>query len=81
MHVWRDIWPEPSVVFVLIAMIGGMALTFLLTLEEKRWVDEERNLMPVRLMTTGRSLLYRGMPQDVSDFYVRIYIDSVMQCA
>lgn len=32
MHVWRDIWPELSVLFALIAMIGGLILTVYLTL-------------------------------------------------
>lgn len=31
MHIWRDIWPELSVLIVLIAMISGLALTFVLT--------------------------------------------------
>jgi hypothetical protein len=31
MHFWRDMWPELSVLLVLIAMAGGLALTVLLT--------------------------------------------------
>lgn len=31
MHVWRDIWPELSVLFALITMIGGLILTVYLT--------------------------------------------------
>jgi hypothetical protein len=31
MHVWRHIWPELSVLFALIAMIGGLILTVYLT--------------------------------------------------
>ena len=31
MHIWRDTWPELSVLLVLIAMAGGLFLTFLLT--------------------------------------------------
>jgi hypothetical protein len=30
-HIWRDIWPELSVLFVLMAMAGGLVLTFFLT--------------------------------------------------
>lgn len=31
MHIWRDTWPELSVLLVLIAMVGGLFLTFVLT--------------------------------------------------
>lgn len=31
MHIWRDIWPELLVLLVLIAMAGGLVLTFFLT--------------------------------------------------
>lgn len=31
MHVWRDIWPELSVLFALIAMISGAFLAVYLT--------------------------------------------------
>lgn len=31
MHFWRDTWPEVSVLFVLIAMAGGLVLTYFLT--------------------------------------------------
>jgi hypothetical protein len=31
MHIWRDNWPELSVLLVLIAMAGGLFLTFFLT--------------------------------------------------
>lgn len=31
MHIWRDVWPELSVLLVLIAMVGGLILTFYLT--------------------------------------------------
>ncbi len=31
MHIWRDNWAELSVLLVLIAMAGGLSLTFFLT--------------------------------------------------
>lgn len=31
MHIWRDVWPELSVLLLLIAMVGGLVLTFYLT--------------------------------------------------
>ncbi len=31
MHIWRDVWPELSVLLVLIAMVSGLVLTFYLT--------------------------------------------------
>jgi hypothetical protein len=31
MHIWRDIWPELSVLLFLVAMVGAMLLTFLLS--------------------------------------------------
>lgn len=31
MQIWRDIWPELSVLMALIAMAGGIALTYVLT--------------------------------------------------
>jgi hypothetical protein len=31
MHIWRDNWSELSVLLVLIAMAGGLVLTFFLT--------------------------------------------------
>jgi hypothetical protein len=31
MHFWRDMWPEFSVLLVLIAMAAGLFLTVLLT--------------------------------------------------
>lgn len=31
MHIWRDMWPELSVLLVLIAMAGGLFLTFYLS--------------------------------------------------
>lgn len=31
MQIWRDIWPELVVLLALIAMIGALALAFLLT--------------------------------------------------
>jgi hypothetical protein len=31
MHVWRDIWPELTVLLVLIAMAGVLLLTYVLT--------------------------------------------------
>lgn len=30
-QMWRDIWPELSVLLALIAMAGGLSLTFVLT--------------------------------------------------
>jgi hypothetical protein len=31
MHIWRDTWPEVSVLLVLIAMVGGLVLALFLT--------------------------------------------------
>jgi hypothetical protein len=31
MQIWHDIWPELSVLLVLMAMVGGLFLTFFLT--------------------------------------------------
>ena len=31
MHFWRDLWPELSVLLVLIAMAAGLFLTYLVT--------------------------------------------------
>lgn len=31
MQIWRDIWPELSVLLALMAMAGGLALTYVLT--------------------------------------------------
>lgn len=31
MQIWRDIWPELSVLMALIAMSGGIVLTYVLT--------------------------------------------------
>jgi hypothetical protein len=31
MQIWRDIWPELSVLMALIAMAGGIVLTYVLT--------------------------------------------------
>ena len=31
MRIWHDLWPELSVLLVLFAMAGGLALTFILT--------------------------------------------------
>jgi hypothetical protein len=30
MQIWRDVWPELSVLFVLIAMAGVLTLTYVL---------------------------------------------------
>jgi len=30
MHIWRDVWPELSVLLVLIAMAGVLTLTYIL---------------------------------------------------
>jgi hypothetical protein len=30
MHIWRDVWPELSVLLALIAMAGVLTLTYLL---------------------------------------------------
>ena len=45
MHIWRDVWPDLSVLLVLIAMVGGLVLTFFLARYEN--VREER---PSRLI-------------------------------
>lgn len=31
MQIWRHIWPELSVLLVLLVMVGGIVLTFFLT--------------------------------------------------
>ena len=31
MQIWRDLWPELSVLMALIAMAGGIVLTYVLT--------------------------------------------------
>lgn len=31
MHIWRDIWPELSVLLFLVAMVGGMIATVFLS--------------------------------------------------
>jgi hypothetical protein len=31
MHIWHDMWPELTVLLALIAMVGGLVLTFYLT--------------------------------------------------
>jgi hypothetical protein len=31
MQIWRDLWPELSVLMTLIAMAGGLVMTYLFT--------------------------------------------------